>query len=370
MKGLTHFVSGAALASFFPVLMKMSASPRAGMPEAESSFIMLLAGAFGILPDTLDFKVGQYFAKPDVEVDPDPDNPDPQQMAEIIGKAIDRVYETGQPLRVQCHSMKISADQSRQWVLKFDQQAGTVSVVINEIVNFSKTPFMGTAPPDDKRVGVYKLKAKLNDPWGKPNVIDIFSGPMFGFEKVGDAVVPEFLPWHRTWSHSYVLGFLLSLPVLLIAWLAGSSVWYLYGAASFVGFFAHITEDLTGYMGGALWWPVIKGRSKGFHMFSAGNPKANFTVVYTCLFLIFMNMWRFTPIVLNDGSAIPLPFWTVLLWGWVVPMLAFRGCYWLWGTKKRVPWYSVATAEAALTAYHARMRAAEIEEEVEERFAE
>ena len=48
MKGLTHFISGIAVATFFPQAVHMATQ--------DQSFILCLGGIFGILPDTLDFK--------------------------------------------------------------------------------------------------------------------------------------------------------------------------------------------------------------------------------------------------------------------------------------------------------------------------
>ena len=50
MKGLTHFMSGAAVASFFLPAVKMAGADRIG---GYSSFILCLGGLFGIMPDTV-----------------------------------------------------------------------------------------------------------------------------------------------------------------------------------------------------------------------------------------------------------------------------------------------------------------------------
>ena len=48
MKGIAHFISGVAAASFFPWSVQAAVE---GNP-----MYFILGGAFGILPDTLDFK--------------------------------------------------------------------------------------------------------------------------------------------------------------------------------------------------------------------------------------------------------------------------------------------------------------------------
>jgi len=57
MKGLTHFMSGVALSTFLQAPVSMC--------WEERSFILVLGGLFGIMPDTLDFKVGQFFPEED-----------------------------------------------------------------------------------------------------------------------------------------------------------------------------------------------------------------------------------------------------------------------------------------------------------------
>ena len=75
MKGLTHFLSGVALASFIPAATKLANS------NVASSYILVLGGLFGILPDTLDFKFGQFMSGVEYYIDADPNNRMPQKMA-------------------------------------------------------------------------------------------------------------------------------------------------------------------------------------------------------------------------------------------------------------------------------------------------
>ena len=51
MKGIAHFVTGVALATFFPEVVQAGA--QGSLP--------MLGGIAGILPDTLDFKFARYF---------------------------------------------------------------------------------------------------------------------------------------------------------------------------------------------------------------------------------------------------------------------------------------------------------------------
>ncbi len=308
-------MSGLAVATFFQKAVAMSA--RGGNEDAQSSFILVLGALYGILPDTLDFKFGQFFSLPDHDIDCDPVNPDPQKMADQVGMAMEEAYAGDKLVKVNLYPMQISADLWRQYVVKFDGENNEVAVVLNEIVSTSQVPFLGTEPKEN-RVGRHKLKAgKLMETHGKPSIVDIMSGPQFGFKKYGDYVLVEFLPWHRTWSHSYVLGFFLSVPVVAITYLLRLKYWYLYGIIAFLGFATHITEDLTGHMGGSLLWPFVGKRYNGFCLARASDPRVNFSVIMLAIVIILYNLDRFTV------KVIPMPWYMYFLWFFVLPLVLF-----------------------------------------------
>ena len=80
MKGIAHFVTGVAIATFFPEVVASA---------AEGSVLPVLGGIAGILPDTLDFKFVRYLEKYDVEIDPGPE-PNPREVAEqVVGANVD-----------------------------------------------------------------------------------------------------------------------------------------------------------------------------------------------------------------------------------------------------------------------------------------
>ena len=297
MKGITHFMSGLAVATFFQKAVHMAA--RGGNEDAQSSFILVLGAVYGIMPDTLDFKFGQFFSLADYDIDCDANNPDPQKMAEQIGKAMEESFSKNKTVKVQLYPMQLGADLWRQYVIKFDGEANEIVIVINEIVSTSQVSFLGTEPKEN-RFGRYKLKVgKMLETHGRPSAVDIMSGPQFGFKREGENILVEFLPWHRTWSHSYVLGLLLSLPVVLLTYLFHLKYWYLYGIISFLGFAIHITEDLTGHMGGSLLWPFIQKRYNGFCLARAGDPRVNFSVIFLAVTVILFNLDRFTVNVIH-----------------------------------------------------------------------
>ena len=57
MKGITHFVSGVAIASCFPVAVDSIYQSK--------GLLLPLGGLFAILPDTLDFRFTRYLWKSD-----------------------------------------------------------------------------------------------------------------------------------------------------------------------------------------------------------------------------------------------------------------------------------------------------------------
>ncbi len=350
MKGFTHFMSGVAAATCIPEIVRMSAASRLDTVEgAASSLILLLPGIFGIMPDTMDFKLGQFFSPGDVIVDPDPRNPDPQQMADGFAEAVKRAGDTGKPCRVQFYPIQVGANLWRQYSLIFDEWE--VKCQVNEVVKTSQTPIPGTLLP--KRLGVaklaYPLKARTNasdwlnelvrkarraikgpdHPPGpvKPSTLDILSGTQFELAMEADGkVFFNWLPWHRTWSHSYVLGLMLTIPVFLIAFLAGLDKWWIYGCAAFLGFAVHITEDMTGHIGGSLLWPLHKPRCEGFELFKASDPRTNFSINYTAILLILWN------IDLHTTQVIPIAWWAYWSLFWAVPL----GVYFWFVAKKKV----------------------------------
>jgi hypothetical protein len=74
VKGISHFLAGLAAATFVPGVVEGA---------AQGSYLIVLGGFFGLLPDTLDFKFARYFEQ-HVNIDPDPSNLDPQLIATTV----------------------------------------------------------------------------------------------------------------------------------------------------------------------------------------------------------------------------------------------------------------------------------------------
>ncbi|MBN1581271.1 MAG: metal-dependent hydrolase [Anaerolineae bacterium] len=319
MKGIAHFISGVAAATFVPQIVHMS---------AEGSMIMLLAGVGGIMPDTLDFKLARYLDKPDVEIDPDPNSLDPQLMAERVAATIDRVYETGEPAYVQFHTIKLGADLWRQYSICFGGPARKVQVRIGPVVTTSQVPF-----PDSELglvVGRASIVAPTHYTYETEIKVDIFSGPSFAFAKGPDGVEITFLPWHRRWSHSLTFAVLLGIIIGLIL-----GPWY--GLAYALGAVVHIVEDQLGYMGSNLLYPFTHGRVAGLRLFHSGDALPNFFAVWLGVWLILLNLDRFSSDPVFD-------FWYYILVGLVLPWTLIFGLSW-WGRSKTRSGLSVGDAK-------------------------
>jgi membrane-bound metal-dependent hydrolase YbcI (DUF457 family) len=274
MKGITHFVSGIAAASFIPGVVEQAAA---------GSLLPVIGGAFGLLPDTLDFKFARYFERAE-DIDPDPHQPDPQLISDKIAEAIDRAYKREQPVRVRLHTMKLGVDLWRQYAVRFDAERGEIAVRIGPTVNTSQMPYAGS-----EIEGLGEARAKVEAPmrytYGEEMKIDIFGGPSFAFKKRKDQVEIQFLPWHRSWSHSLVLAAFFGLA-------GGLLVNVTLGLVIFAGMAVHILEDQLGYMGSNLFWPLTENRSGGLRLVHSGDAIPNFVTVWTALVLILSNLDR------------------------------------------------------------------------------
>lgn len=290
MKGITHFLTGVALATFFPEVVRQA---------ADGSLLPVLGGIAGIFPDTLDFKFVRYFERYDLEIDPGP-HPDPHRIADALVGAMRRAYETGQSQNMMLHTIRLGADLWRQYVVRFDPRRSEVSVRIGPVVNTGQVPFPGSEPEGLKEVRV-PLEFPLVETYDEEYKIDIFSGPSFRFERVGDRLRVHFLDWHRRWSHSLTLAVLLGVGVaalfaLVERGIAGgvtrTSLWA--GLVTTLGFAGHVLEDQLGFMGSNLFYPFTKGRTAGLRLLRSGDAIPNFLTVWLALAIILFNLDRFS----------------------------------------------------------------------------
>jgi membrane-bound metal-dependent hydrolase YbcI (DUF457 family) len=332
MKGIAHFVTGVAVATFFPEVVYGAAQ--------QLTFGPVLGGLAGLLPDTLDFKVVRYFERLDDEIDPakittEAGHPDPQAIAERIADAMNRAYEAEVRLEVQLHTLKLGADLWRQYSVTFDLEGNGIVVQIGPVVTTGQVPI-----PESEIIGLVPGWARVQAPilhtYDSETVIDIFSGPSLAFERAGEAVKVTFLPWHRAWTHSLFLVLLLGLAGMLIG--------PVYGLVMALAALAHILEDQMGYMGSNLLFPFTRGRMEGWKLFRSGDAIPNFLTVWSSLAVILLNLDRF--------SAAPIiPVAPYLLLVIVLPCLLLLGL-WVWKTwwRGRQPARQPAVALAAVEA--------------------
>jgi hypothetical protein len=319
MKGFTHFISGMAVASFFPQAVHMAAS--------ESSFILCLGGLFGILPDTLDFKLAKYFYKSDFEVKPDPNKLDAREIANGIAQAVNKAIETGRGT-VQLHTMQIASNRWRSYLLRFDTKTSEICVDIGPEVDTGQIPFDGTELKDPEKAHArVKVNCEFYQQFDKVSNIAIMTGPCFEFAKREDGKMEiVFLPWHRQWSHSFTLGMLIAFLVGLVTFftipegphpeLYTIPRWMLYPLIILFGSMVHIIEDSTGFMGNNLFYPFTKGRTNGLGFMSASEGIPNFFFVWTSVICILFNLDRFTPTG-NPAITSQATFW---FWFYIVPV--------------------------------------------------
>jgi membrane-bound metal-dependent hydrolase YbcI (DUF457 family) len=305
---------------------------------------------YGIMADTLDFKFYSFFSRDDYEVDPDPLKPDPQKIAEQIGRGIEQAYDENRLVKIKCHTVRVGADLWRQYVVKFDAEKGEVAVVINPIVTTSQIPYLGTEPKEH-RVGRYKLRVPLTETHGHPTVIDIMNGPQLGFRKIGGRVLVEFIPFHRTWTHSFFIGAVAaSVAALIASFSSGWGIGWYYGLVAVVSYWSHLICDLTGYMGASFFWPFWKKRTPGLKWFKANNPDSNFIFNYVCLMVAIFNLNRFTyvdPInrVGHYIAASPLKYFTLTC---VIPIGIYLLLNTIFGEKKKGVKEAETLAEEAM----------------------
>ncbi len=336
MKGFTHFISGIAVASFFPQAVHMASQ--------EQSFILCLGGIFGIMPDTLDFKFARYFHKSDFEIRPDPANLDARIIAEGVAQAINKAIKEGRGT-VQLHTMQLASNRWRSYTLGFDSASSEVVVEIGPEVDTGQIPFEGTELKDPARASArVKVDCEFFQQFDKKSQIAIMTGPCFEFVKRETGKVEiVFLPWHRTWSHSFTLGLLIALIVGLFTWfmvpegpnpeLYSVPRWLLYPLIILFGSMVHIIEDSTGFMGNNLFYPFTKDRTNGLGLMSAAEAIPNFLFVWTSIIAIMYNLDRFrwAPEATPPGIENPVTFFT---WFYLLP-LAVMAYFFFKGKKEK-----------------------------------
>ncbi len=274
----------------------------------------LLGGMAGLLPDTLDFKVGRYLHRPDVQVVPDPTNPDPKQIARAVSEAIVVAHDSGRPVTVALSTIRVGAGRWRAYEVLLDVMRRRVAVRMGPTVDTGGKRLSGAWEPR-ARAAQAALPCGLRIDYQAATVVDILRGPVFTMTPASDGrVAALFIPWHRSWSHSLVTA--------LLVGIAAGLVWGVTaGAVVFGAYGAHALLDQFGFMGSNLFWPYTGRRFPGWQLVGSGHTLANVSVVWSVCLLVFWNLWRLHapeltafafPKLIVLGLALPLGLATML----------------------------------------------------------
>ncbi len=311
MKGISHFITGVAIATFFPEVVRNGAA---------GGLLPMLGGIGGILPDTIDFKFAKYWERFDVEIDPGP-NADAAIIADVLVAAMRGTYESGKDCNLVAHTIRMGADLWREYIIRFIPDSDEIAVRIGPLVNTGQVPFAGSEPEGAQEVR-RKVGIPVRNTYSEEYKINIFSGPSFRFAREGEGLRVHFLDWHHRWTHSLLLavgvGLVMGLLVALFTRDWSVAGW---GAlVTWLGFSGHILEDQMGHMGSNLFWPLTKQRIPGPGFVHASDAIPNFLTVWTSVALILFNLDRF-----SKTPRLPQPAYLLAAVG--LPWLVLGGIY-------------------------------------------
>ncbi|QHI67925.1 metal-dependent hydrolase [Tichowtungia aerotolerans] len=301
MKGIAHFISGVTVASFCPWAVETAQN---GNPA-----YFILGAVAGILPDTVDFKFYRFFYSHDIQIEPHPDQLDPQPVADAVAKAVLLAAE-GRRTTLKLATIKMDADNWRQYRVRIDPEAGEVRVQFGPIVSTGQVP-QPDSLPEPRSVGVAKFNAPILQSCETTYTVDIFDGPSFAFQRneAGEVDV-DFLPWHRNWSHSLTVGLALAGMASIWTWKAGVVI-----AGAYM---VHVIEDQMGHMGSNILFPFTKKRLPGFKMMHSGDAFPNFVGVWFCCLLIFWNIYMAV-----ENPLYHFGFIRLMMYAMVIPFAVF-----------------------------------------------
>ncbi len=303
MKGISHFAIGVAAASCFPAAITAA--------ENGNPLYFILGGIFGILPDTIDFKLYRFFYRHHAEVTPDPLNPDPQQITNAVVEAIEHAASTAKPFRIRLNTIRLGADLWQRYTLKFNLIDKCVEVEMGPKVDTGGTPveFM----PQNQNRAKSPMNTAIKLDYTATTDIEIFEGPIFQMTPNKNGyIVPQFIPWHRQWSHSFIVGIMFAMP----AWL----IWDAIAAFTIIAAYsAHVIVDQLGYMGSNLFWPLTRRRTQGMKLQHSGEAFPNFSAVWLSCLLIFWNLaHNISPSTININPT------TITVWAAIIPFIAIK----------------------------------------------
>lgn len=287
MKGVVHYFIAAAAASLIPMVMELSIY--------EKAFVILFAAIAGILPDYIDFKLVRFFWRVDEEIIPDWPIPDTKKIARRVAELIDKAWNEKRTINVQFHTIKVGPSTWRRWYVHLNPDKKKVIVGVGPIQTFGGRDFLSTVEdiPPEMRVGEASFEAPLKYDYKDRTIkVSILVGPMVAFKPKEDKIEVVFLPWHRSFSHSFTLGAFISAIFLGILLLLGWTfdIAKIYALAFFVGYASHVVSDHLGYMGSNLFWPFTKERTPGLKLAESIDPYLNFGTFWTMMAILIWQM--------------------------------------------------------------------------------
>jgi putative membrane protein len=305
MKGISHFAIGVAAAACFPQAVQAGAE---GNP-----LYFVLGGVCGLLPDTLDFKLGRFLYRHDIEVTPDPLNPDVQLIADAVAYAVNTADRAGTPVRIKLNTIRMATDTWQSYTVFFDVAARSVRVWLGPEIDTGGQPVEDECPPKRKE-GIGALTCNLQLDYRAATTIDILDGPVFQMMPVARRTVrPVFQPWHRLWTHSFITAFLAGMLLLPMAgWLAA--------LVATLAWSTHVVADQLGFMGSAIVFPLLRQRTQGWKMAHSTEAGPSFAAVGLATLVVY---WRLH-VHAHPGTD-PLQFLPFALLGFALPCLLFLG---------------------------------------------
>lgn len=286
MKGIAHFASGLCAATFVPGVVEAS---------ADGALWIALAGVSAMLPDFLDFRFARFLQRRDADVAAPPySGADSQaaaeQLASELAAQVDLALASGRQRVVQLHPRRLGVIDWAIWTVRFVGADGRGEVRLRD----------GVADFDVSHIDYGYDGALEAGELGGPALLLAPDG--YGRLRI------EFLPWHRTWSHSLVLA---------AAWgaLLTAAFGVLGGVVGALGFAVHVLEDQLGYMGSNLVWPLrparAEERTRGLELLHSGDAIPNFVTVWLSLTLMLFNLDRAAVVPVLD--AVPYVLGVVVL---------------------------------------------------------
>jgi membrane-bound metal-dependent hydrolase YbcI (DUF457 family) len=297
MKGLTHYMTGVCVATFFPTIMLAAYSD-----NILWTLMIPIGGLFGYLPDFLDFKIARYLEGEDYVSNPGFMELDPWPVANTIAKCIDEAYTSKKPVKLKLQTIKLPKGLWRRYSVMFRLDQREVEVRIGPLVTTGMEVLEGTGP-DPPLIAIVKYKPPLFYSYEAYTHVDIWDGPTFQFRRKDDVIYADFIQWHRRWSHSLTLGIIVGLIVSLvfglISWGLGKpmtdgQIFTIFGVIA-GGMWGHVLVDQLGWLGSNLLWPITGHRKIGMGLTRSMDPKANFITTYILVMFIAWNINRFAP---------------------------------------------------------------------------